>query len=300
MSPDPSTHTSPASRENPGTNADASTSPLSWLRSSTPVPTQQEMEASRDGAASGTTMGPPPKPDAAPKAANDSLKRAHGMVDEQAERAASRQDGTDSDTAKRPTRGRNRVNSTDSMNTVNFASQDEGLALEGADLNPEGLSQQPPQSAQGPVTPRRKQKAKSQPKGSKSKKVTSRVPEERNIDEEAQEDVETSMDDEDASNLPEEQIEPFDWDGLVLSYHRQIADMGQQEGQIMDEFNGLLDFFHAWAVMGNRRDADRGFKRIKTQMTFVDHQEKCLELKRKHYIQVVNAFKSALELLTQQ
>ncbi|KAM3419612.1 hypothetical protein BST61_g2950 [Cercospora zeina] len=297
MSPESSAHNSPSPQKISGTRADALSSPLTSLGSSPPVPIMQEMEASREEPASGKAMGPPPKPDAAPKAANDSLKRSHGMLDEQAERAASRQDGTDSDSAKRSTRGRNRVNSTDSIDTGTYVSQDEGPSLEETDLNAVRLSQRPPQSAQVPVTSQRKQKAKSQPKGSRSKKDTSRVPGEQHIDEEVQEDVETSIDDEDASELPEEQIERFDWGGLVYDYHQKIADMEQQEGQIMEEFNRLLDFFQVWAVMGSRKDADRGFKRIKTQMTLVEHHERCLERKREHYVQVVKAFKNVDVLL---
>ncbi|PPJ50137.1 hypothetical protein CBER1_04824 [Cercospora berteroae] len=258
------------------------------------------MEASRTDIASSEAMPPPAKPDAVSKSANASSKRSHDKMNDRAERASSRQDDAESDTNKGSTRGKNRANSTDTVNTVTNVSQDEGPSLRDTDMNTEGLSHQPPQSAQGPVTPQPKQKAKSQPKKSKSKKGPKPVQDQPVTEDEAEKDLDSSVDDEDVSELPDQPIEGFDWNGLIYDYHQKTSVLDQQENEIMEGCRQLMDFFEAWAVVGSRKETARSFKRLKTQMAYVEREEYDLDQKRLHYIQVVNAFKSALQLLANQ
>ncbi|GIZ43415.1 hypothetical protein CKM354_000664300 [Cercospora kikuchii] len=258
------------------------------------------MEAGRTDIASSEAMPPPEKPDAASKSANASSKRSHDKMNERAERASSRQDDAESDTTKGSIRGKNRANSADSVNTVTNVSQDEGPSLRETDMNTEGLSPQPPQSAQGPVASQPKQKAKSQPKKSKSKKAPKPVQDQPVTDDEAENDLDSSADDVDAPELPDQPIEGFDWNGLIYDYHQKTRGLDQQESDIMEGCRQLMDFFEAWAVVGSRKETARSFKRLKTQMAYVEREEYDLDQKRLHYIQVVNAFKSALQLLANQ
>lgn len=53
----------------------------------------------------------------------------------------------------------------------------------------------------------------------------------------------------------------------------------------------------AWSQTTVVRDEARALKRFKTQMQHVQNSEEDLEKKRKHYVNVVKAFESALALL---
>ncbi|TKA38628.1 hypothetical protein B0A54_09564 [Friedmanniomyces endolithicus] len=94
---------------------------------------------------------------------------------------------------------------------------------------------------------------------------------------------------------PHDMIAEFDWTDLERRYHRRMDELGATEHQIYDEFNQLCDFFAVWAATSQVHEVDRSYKRLKTQMTLVQHHE--AELERKRDIKVVEAFKSALQLL---
>ncbi|TKA48126.1 hypothetical protein B0A54_01618 [Friedmanniomyces endolithicus] len=96
---------------------------------------------------------------------------------------------------------------------------------------------------------------------------------------------------------PHDRIAEFDWTDLERRYHHRMDELGATEHQIYDEFNQLCDFFGVWAATSQVHEVDRSYKRLKTQMTLVQHHEDDLERKRGHYIKVVEAFKSALQLL---
>ncbi|KAI9684581.1 MAG: hypothetical protein M1822_005669 [Bathelium mastoideum] len=78
---------------------------------------------------------------------------------------------------------------------------------------------------------------------------------------------------------PSEPLEKFDWYDLEVRYHDMIKDRDAVEQQLLQDFDHL-------SQVG-----------LKTQMTYVHHEEQQLEEKRLHYVQVVNAFRKALELL---
>ncbi|KAK0260075.1 hypothetical protein LTS09_005410 [Friedmanniomyces endolithicus] len=112
---------------------------------------------------------------------------------------------------------------------------------------------------------------------------------------------------------PHDMIAEFDWTDLERRYHRRMDELGATEHQIYDEFNQLCDvidphkahdvdadraqFFAVWAATSQVHEVDRSYKRLKTQMTLVQHHEAELERKRGPDIKVVEAFKSALQLL---
>ncbi|KAF2482224.1 hypothetical protein BDY17DRAFT_310755 [Neohortaea acidophila] len=96
---------------------------------------------------------------------------------------------------------------------------------------------------------------------------------------------------------PLENMEAFDWRELEARFHEKQAEFAAKEQAIVDEFQGLSQSFGMWAAAGSNQESNRTFKRLKTQMTLVQHHEDGLAAKRQHYIKVVDAFKSALELL---
>ncbi|KAK3054456.1 hypothetical protein LTR09_004725 [Extremus antarcticus] len=96
---------------------------------------------------------------------------------------------------------------------------------------------------------------------------------------------------------PSERIEDFDWENHETRYHKKMDEFRNSENEIIDEFQSLCQYFNVWAQAGADHEVERSFKRMRTQTTLVHHHESELEDKRQHYIQVVNAFKSALQLL---
>ncbi|TLD07939.1 hypothetical protein E2P81_ATG10563 [Venturia nashicola] len=105
-------------------------------------------------------------------------------------------------------------------------------------------------------------------------------------------------DDTDEDREPADSIAPFDWMELESRYHQQMHQYGAQEQELYGSFSELCNYFYVWAETGHGHEVDRSFKRMKTQITLVQHEEQELEKKRLHYVKVVEAFKSALQLLS--
>ncbi|GAB1744556.1 hypothetical protein NU219Hw_g1960t1 [Hortaea werneckii] len=106
--------------------------------------------------------------------------------------------------------------------------------------------------------------------------------------------------DDEASELqgePHDRIEDFDWDDLRRRYHSKMNEITAKEHSILDEFSSLCEYFGVWAQASETHEVGRSFKRLKTQVAYVENRENELESKRQHYIKVVDAFRSALELL---
>ncbi|KJY01047.1 hypothetical protein TI39_contig305g00012 [Zymoseptoria brevis] len=99
------------------------------------------------------------------------------------------------------------------------------------------------------------------------------------------------------SSRPEERIQAFDWDELLIQYHEEMNKATAEEHGILKEFRELGKYFNVWAQTGCGKEVDRSFKRLKTQQAYVQNEERQLEEKRVHYVKVVDAFKSALQLL---
>ncbi|KAL1311665.1 hypothetical protein AAFC00_001770 [Neodothiora populina] len=96
---------------------------------------------------------------------------------------------------------------------------------------------------------------------------------------------------------PDQPLSPYDWARLDESYHDMVKEKNDQEQQLATDFQALCQFFTIWAETSSTREVDRSFKRIKTQSTYVQHEEAVLEERRAHYVKVVGAFQAALALL---
>ncbi|KAH9826259.1 hypothetical protein Tdes44962_MAKER03643 [Teratosphaeria destructans] len=108
---------------------------------------------------------------------------------------------------------------------------------------------------------------------------------------------ETTSDASYTTSDPNERIEDFEWMSLQQRYHDRMREIGNQEQQISADFSSLCNYFGVWADASRTHEVGRSFKRLKTQIAYVNHEENQLEIKRQHYIKVVQAFQSALQLL---
>ncbi|KAK3714736.1 hypothetical protein LTR37_007716 [Vermiconidia calcicola] len=153
-------------------------------------------------------------------------------------------------------------------------------------------SQKPPRSGQGTVSAQSSQSPPARPGSTQHDAAKQQKPISDVSDESSDDTVESDS----AQVDPQAKIENFDWQDLQQRYHDKIAELDATEHNILGEFNSLCDYFSVWAQTGSHREVDRSFKRLKTQMTLVQHHESELEAKRQHYIQVVNAFKIAMLL----
>lgn len=106
-------------------------------------------------------------------------------------------------------------------------------------------------------------------------------------------------DDEVDNTEPGDKVQAKDWEELEHRYHDMIKKCQGQEEQLAREFDSLMAFFKVWSEAGAQQETNRTYARLKTRMTHVQHSEAELEGKREHYTAVVNAFKSALDLLRQ-
>ncbi|KAF2855409.1 hypothetical protein T440DRAFT_386046 [Plenodomus tracheiphilus IPT5] len=96
---------------------------------------------------------------------------------------------------------------------------------------------------------------------------------------------------------PAHRISDFDWDDLHSRYHAAINKCQDEENELMQEFESLMTYFRIWADSGHGHETSRTYHRLQTRSTYVRHSEEELETKRNHYINVVKAFESALNLL---
>ncbi|KAG9520953.1 hypothetical protein KCU99_g7808, partial [Aureobasidium melanogenum] len=103
-------------------------------------------------------------------------------------------------------------------------------------------------------------------------------------------------DEEDATD-PQEEMEPFDWQGLETSYLKAMAECKAEEDAHLQEFASLSQFFGVWAGTISGHEQKRSHQRLKTQSALVMRKEEELEERRKHYVQVVQAFRMALSML---
>ncbi|KAI8940232.1 hypothetical protein NX059_003935 [Plenodomus lindquistii] len=96
---------------------------------------------------------------------------------------------------------------------------------------------------------------------------------------------------------PADRITAFDWNELHERYHAEIDKCQSQEHELMQEFESLMTYFRIWAASGHVHETNRTYHRLQTRSTYVRHSEEKLETTRNHYINVVKAFESALNLL---
>ncbi|KAB8257552.1 hypothetical protein BDV32DRAFT_127340 [Aspergillus pseudonomiae] len=94
-----------------------------------------------------------------------------------------------------------------------------------------------------------------------------------------------------------EDLKNYDWGHLQEHYANAMEKHGRAEEDLRAQISKLLEVFMAWSQTTVIRDEARALKRFKTQMQHVQNSEEDLEKKRKHYVDVVKAFESALALL---
>lgn len=95
----------------------------------------------------------------------------------------------------------------------------------------------------------------------------------------------------------QESITDCDWSQLESSYIRMMDQHEKSEEELRDDITKLLQVFTSWSQTTVEHDETRALKRFRTQMHHVQNSEETLEKKRKHYMDVVRAFESALALL---
>ncbi|KAF2705253.1 hypothetical protein K504DRAFT_388632 [Pleomassaria siparia CBS 279.74] len=110
--------------------------------------------------------------------------------------------------------------------------------------------------------------------------------------------MELDQEQDDADSDPAEEIADFDWDDLRNRYHAKIKECETNEDELMQEFESLMNYFKIWAGSGHAHETGRTFARLNTRMAYVQNSEAMLEQRRIHYVNVVKAFESAMELLT--
>ncbi|KAK5133275.1 hypothetical protein LTR08_008009 [Meristemomyces frigidus] len=169
---------------------------------------------------------------------------------------------------------------------------------------------QPPPSGQGAL---KSQAPRSQPQTQQPKKQpqrlhapssdkaretpTTSVQKRTNSDDTVADESEAESEGATTPSEPQITIARFDWNDLQQRYHDKMRELDLKEQDVYEEFETLCAYFSVWANTSQTHEVDRSFKRLKTQTTFVRHEEDELERKRSHYIKVVEAFKSALQLL---
>ncbi|OWY50166.1 zinc finger fyve-like protein 19 [Alternaria alternata] len=102
---------------------------------------------------------------------------------------------------------------------------------------------------------------------------------------------------EDEDSDPAGRIEDFDWEDLHVRYHEAMNGCHNEESELMQEWESLMAYFRIWANSGLEHETGRTYSRLRTRMAYVQNAEEELEKKRNHYISVVKAFESALNLL---
>ncbi|CBF84804.1 hypothetical protein AN1411.2 [Aspergillus nidulans FGSC A4] len=92
-------------------------------------------------------------------------------------------------------------------------------------------------------------------------------------------------------------IKDFDWSQLESVYIQMMEQHEKSEEELRNHITRLLQ---TTVVHDESRAVKRlvvSFRRFRTQMHHVQNSEESLEKKRRHYMDVVNAFERALALL---
>ncbi|PQE22072.1 hypothetical protein CJF31_00010690 [Rutstroemia sp. NJR-2017a BVV2] len=113
---------------------------------------------------------------------------------------------------------------------------------------------------------------------------------------------------------PKAELPFFNWKEFEQRYETAIKAASDKEDDLLEEFHNLTEAFQIWAESSSERDNDRAWKRyvfsvhvieytanklvhsLKTRERYVQISEERLRDKKKHYVQVVEAFKGALKL----
>ncbi|KUJ24324.1 uncharacterized protein LY89DRAFT_550478, partial [Mollisia scopiformis] len=92
-------------------------------------------------------------------------------------------------------------------------------------------------------------------------------------------------------------LPPFDWEDFRRRYRADLKQVDADETSLLDDFDKLAQSFVFWSDTAANRDNLRAAKRLCTREKYVDLAEEALAEKQRRYVQVVGAFKQALEML---
>ncbi|KAE8147561.1 hypothetical protein BDV25DRAFT_30525 [Aspergillus avenaceus] len=93
------------------------------------------------------------------------------------------------------------------------------------------------------------------------------------------------------------ELKSCSWELLQEQFACAMEKHGNAEEDLRGQISKLLEVFMGWSQTTVVRDEMRASKRFKTQIQHVQNSEENLEKKRRHYVDVVKAFESALALL---
>ncbi|CAK4033428.1 Hypothetical predicted protein [Lecanosticta acicola] len=244
-------------------------------------------------------MAPPrseamPPPSKKPLSGHSSRKRSNDEMEADERLAHGPRNATNTNDAHavksdKPDDHATNVDFFDSSATVIPDSQKQRLTQEAPTSSTANQPKQPPASAQPP-------KSQSDAEAKKSAKPAEAENKGATAEGECFEDGDDSSECSD-SDAPDERIAEFDWRELEARYHDKVQFFAEKEAALIGEWNDLLDSFGIWATAGSQKEVNRSFKRLRTQMVYVRNEEDELEQKRLHYVKVVEAFRSALDLL---
>ncbi|KAK0118148.1 hypothetical protein ONS95_012454 [Cadophora gregata] len=116
---------------------------------------------------------------------------------------------------------------------------------------------------------------------------------------ETQQPEETDEEDEDEEDEEDEDqdLPKFDWSDFEHRYTETLKSQHEEEVEIIDEFDLYATSFMVWAQAAAQRDNGRMSKRLKTRVRFTQLAEESLEDKKNHYLEVVGAFQTAMNML---
>ncbi|KAI1267639.1 hypothetical protein F5Y18DRAFT_378338 [Xylariaceae sp. FL1019] len=90
----------------------------------------------------------------------------------------------------------------------------------------------------------------------------------------------------------------FDWENFEARYREALEEADANERQMLEKFEHLVKYFNVWASAASSHDNERAVKRLQTRQRYVRLEERSLQQKKQHLTEVVNAFQSALALLS--
>ncbi|KAH9220567.1 hypothetical protein DL95DRAFT_383057 [Leptodontidium sp. 2 PMI_412] len=121
------------------------------------------------------------------------------------------------------------------------------------------------------------------------------------IDSQSRQEPEQSNDtDEEEEDDGESILRGFEWPDFEHRYTDTLKSKFEEECDIIEEFDAWAAGFISWAQAGAEHDNGRMSKRLKTRIEFTQQQESSLEDKKKHYLGVVAAFQTAMDMLRRQ
>ncbi|KAG4440983.1 hypothetical protein IFR05_003547 [Cadophora sp. M221] len=121
------------------------------------------------------------------------------------------------------------------------------------------------------------------------------------IDSQSRQEPEQSNDsDEEEEDDGESILMGFEWSDFEHRYTENLRNKFEEECNIIAEFDEWAAGFISWAQAGVEHDNGRMSKRLRTRIEFTQQQENSLGDKKKHYVGVVAAFQTAMDMLRRQ